>query len=278
MAESRESMNPSSRNARYDRYLRNVQYAVPDNLNARLRLHAKYSTSPLSWFDWLHQQFRWAGVRDALDVGCGTGLFWSTLPHPLDEVNLVLADISHSMIKLATTAVGQRVAQVRGVEANVQSLPFDDASFDVVIANHMLYHATDVDTAVGEIRRVLRPRGRLVASTVGPSHLREVVEIARATFSTPRERNLGDIFGPVSGFAALERHFDAVEWRTYEDTLRCTHVDDVLAYITSIPPGSHATPEQLRSLTEEIERQMDRGGGVLEVTKESGVFLCQRTA
>jgi SAM-dependent methyltransferase len=275
MSKNSESSNALPRDTRYNRYLRDVQYARPDNLNARLRLHAAYSTSPLSWFEWLHQQFSWTGVRDALDVGCGTGLFWATLPLPLDNVRLVLGDISRSMIDLSMTAAAKRVTQLRGVEANVQSLPFEDSSFDLVIANHMLYHASEPERAVGEIRRVLRPGGRLVASTVGPSHLRELVEIARAVFPAPPRRVLGDVFGPVSGLAPLERFFDIVEWRTYEDYLRCTNVDDVLAYVTSVPPGSDATPEQVCRLTAEIERRMDGGHGVLEVVKESGVFLAR---
>jgi SAM-dependent methyltransferase len=278
MTERPESTSPSPRGARYQRYLRDVQYAQPDNLNARLGLHAKYSTAPLGWFEWLHQQFSWSGARDTLDVGCGTGLFWSTLPHTLPDVRLTLSDISRSMIELSRVAAEQRVGEVRAVEASVMSLPFDDSSFDVVIANHMLYHATDPEGAVKEIRRVLRPEGLLVASTVGPSHLRELVDIARAIFPVPERRNLGEIFGPVSGLASLERHFDTVEWQTYEDRLRCTDAGDVRAYITSVPPGSHATPEQLRSLTEEIRRRMDLDGGVLDVAKESGVFLARCSA
>jgi SAM-dependent methyltransferase len=278
MRESSESTTPPSLDARYNRYLRDVQYARPDNLNARLRLHAKYSTSPVTWFDWLHQQIDWSEVHQALDVGCGTGLFWSTLPRRLGEVRLALADISRSMIDLSMIAAASRVAQVCGLEANVQSLPFPDSSFDMVIANHMLYHASDPERAVREIRRVLRPRGLLVASTVGPFHLRELVEIARVSFPASPRRVLGDIFGPVSGFGPLNRHFDAVEWRTYEDHLRCTDVDDVLAYVTSVPPGSHATPEQLNGLRDEIQRRMDRGRGVLVVEKESGVFLARCSA
>lgn len=275
MTESSQSTNPSPLDSRYERYLRNVQYAQPDNLNARLRLHAKYSTSPISWFEWLHQQFSWSGVHDALDVGCGTGLFWSTLPRPLEEVRLVLADISRSMIDLATIAASPRVARVRGVEANVQGLPFEDSSFDAVIANHMLYHASDPECAVAEIRRVLRPGGLLVASTIGPAHLRELVEIERTVLAAPRARVLGDVFGPVSGLAPLERHFDAVQWRTFDDRLCCTDIEDVLAYITSTPPGAHATPEQLHGLRQEIRRRMDRGRGVLDVVKEGGVFLAR---
>jgi SAM-dependent methyltransferase len=238
MAESTESAPASSPASRYTRYLRGVQYAQPDNLNARLELHAKYSTAPVGWFEWLHQQFSWSGARDALDVGCGTGLFWSTRRDPLPDVRLTLSDISRSMIELSRVAADQRVAEVRAVEASVTSLPFGDSSFDVVIANHMLYHATDPGGAVREIRRVLRPGGFLVASTVGPSHLGELVDTARAIFPVPEKRNLGDIFGPVSGRVLLERHFDTLEWRTYEDHLRCTDVGDVRAYITSVPPGS----------------------------------------
>jgi SAM-dependent methyltransferase len=276
-----ESSDPASRpsiDSQYERYLRDVQYAQPGNLNARLRLHAKYSTSPIRWFEWLHRQFRWSGVRDAIDVGCGTGLFWSTLPRPLDEVRLVLADISRSMIELAAAAADQRVARVRAVEANVQNLPFEDSSFDVVIANHMLYHASDPECAVAEIRRVLRPGGLLVASTIGPGHLAELVEIERAIFPAPRKRVLGDVFGPISGLTPLERHFDTVEWRTFDDRLRCTDVEDVLAYITSTPPGANASPEQLHELRDEIQRRMERGRGVLDVVKEGGVFLARCSA
>jgi SAM-dependent methyltransferase len=259
--------------SQYERYLRDVQYAQPDNLNARLRLHAKYSTSPVRWFEWLHQQFSWLGARNALDVGCGTGLFWSTLPHRLDDVRLVVGDISRSMVDLALLAAEPRVDLVRGVEATVANLPFDDSSFDVVIANHMLYHAPDPGSAVAEIRRVLRPDGFLVASTIGPGHLRELVEIERAIFDAPRKRVLGDEFGPISGLTPLRRHFDSVEWRTYDDHLRCTDPDDVLSYITSTPPGANATLEQLHALREEVQRRFDVGRGVLGIAKEGGVFL-----
>jgi SAM-dependent methyltransferase len=210
-----------------------------------------------------------------LDVGCGTGAFWSSLPHPLGEVRLVLADLSRAMLELAARAATQQVARASGVEANVQRLPFDDESFDVVVANQMLYHATNPDVAIKEIRRVLRPHGTLMASTIGPMHLHELFDIEQSIFNEPRTRILGDIFGPVSGVAPLERYFESVEWRTFNDSLRCTDVDDVVSYLTSTPPSDRATPEQLTKLREETQRRMDAGGGVLDVTKESGVFLAR---
>jgi SAM-dependent methyltransferase len=259
--------------SRYNNYLRHVQYATPDNLSARILLHAKYATSSVSWWEWLHDQMDWTGVRNVLDVGCGTGAFWSSLPQPLSDVDLVLADLSRAMLELAAGAADPRVARVSAVEASVQTLPFDDESFDVVIANQMLYHATNPDQAVTEIRRVLRPRGVLMASTIGPRHLHELFDIEQSIFDVPRQRILGEIFGPVSGLALLQQHFGSVEWQSFDDGLRCTDVDDIVSYMTSTPPGDRATPEQLAKLREETQRRIDVGGGVLEVTKETGVFL-----
>jgi SAM-dependent methyltransferase len=260
---------------RHNNYLRHVQYATPDNLNARILLHSKYATSSISWWEWLHGQVDWTGVRDVLDVGCGTGAFWSSLSHSLGDVHLVLADLSRAMLELAAGAADQRVARVSSVEASVQALPFDNESFDVVIANQMLYHATDPDQAVKEIRRVLRPGGMLMASTIGPGHLRELFDIELSVFEVPRQRILGEIFGPVSGQVTLQQHFSSVEWRSFDDSLRCTNVDDVVSYLTSTPPGDRATPEQLVKLRQETQRRIDAGGGALEVTKETGVFFAR---
>ena len=48
--------------------------------------------------------------------------------------------------------------------------PYDDASFDAVIANHMLFHVPDRAKALAEMRRVLRPGGKLYTSTMGETH------------------------------------------------------------------------------------------------------------
>lgn len=50
---------------------------------------------------------------------------------------------------------------------NAESIPFEEESFDVVIANHMLYHVPNINKALKEINRVLKSEGILFASTVG---------------------------------------------------------------------------------------------------------------
>lgn len=97
-----------------------------------------------------------------LDVGSGTGLCaWlgQDLVGPGGRV--VALDPSPGMLEQA---------RMRGVRERVvgfaESLPFDDASFDVVTMSYMLRHVQDLATAFAEVRRVLRPGGRLLVFEV----------------------------------------------------------------------------------------------------------------
>ena len=74
---------------------------------------------------------------------------------------LVGVDTSPGMIAKANSANGN----VEFLQADAQSLPFPDASFDVVTARHMLYHVADIPLALREAHRVLRPAGRFLAVT-----------------------------------------------------------------------------------------------------------------
>ncbi len=61
----------------------------------------------------------------------------------------------------------------------------------------------------------------------------------------------------------------------YVDQLRCTSPDDVVAFLTSAPPGEDASPGQLRELRDAVERRFAAGGGVFTISKETGTFLAQ---
>ncbi len=59
----------------------------------------------------------------------------------------------------------------------------------------------------------------------------------------------------------LRRHFGQVEWRDYPDTLFCRSVDDVVAFLTSAPPGQDASADQRDALHRAVARRFDAGGG-----------------
>ena len=101
---------------------------------------------------------------DVLEVGCGTGFFLLNLAQAGVVERAHCTDISRGMVDVCV-ANGQRLGiDVDGRVADAESLPFHDGSFDLVLGHAVLHHLPNLDTAFAEMRRVLRPGGRLVVA------------------------------------------------------------------------------------------------------------------
>ena len=114
--------------------------------------------------------------------------------HDLPGVTLVATDFSPRFVEL-TAARG-----VDARQADICYLPFEDDAFDVVYAGWMLYHVRDLERALNEIRRVLRPGGTFVAVTNGNDHLADLV---REAGGTPVRTQ----FSSETGESVLRRRF-----------------------------------------------------------------------
>ena len=100
---------------------------------------------------------------DALEIGSGTGYFSLNLVQLGLIGKLTATDISPGMLdRLATTAKALGLADVTTVITEAETLPFEDASFDLVLGHAVLHHIPDLDRAFAEFKRVLRPGGRVV--------------------------------------------------------------------------------------------------------------------
>lgn len=89
-----------------------------------------------------------------LEIGAGTGL---NLPHYPSDLELVLTEPDRAMAARLRRRFGVDV-----VPAPAEALPFEDASFDAVVSTLVLCTVDDPGAALAELRRVLRPGGRLV--------------------------------------------------------------------------------------------------------------------
>jgi ubiquinone/menaquinone biosynthesis C-methylase UbiE len=96
-----------------------------------------------------------------LEIGVGTGLSIPLYP-PVDE--LVAADPSEPMLRRARRRAAETGRDVTFVEAPAERLPFEDDSFDTVVSMLVLCTVEDQQRALEEVRRVLRPNGRLLFS------------------------------------------------------------------------------------------------------------------
>lgn len=100
-----------------------------------------------------------------LDLGCGAGHLSFALAPALSKV--VAADASPGMLEVVEKAAKQReLGHIETVQTMVESLPFADASFDVVATRYSAHHWGDVPAALSEARRVLKPGGLLLVIDV----------------------------------------------------------------------------------------------------------------
>jgi SAM-dependent methyltransferase len=179
-----------------DRDLVAREYATID----RLAMRRLDRTAWLGGEDdpWLLALAAIAEVRPTriLDAGCGSGDFAALLTAP--DVQCV--DLSPAAVDAA------RAKGLRAEVADIQNLTFPEASFDVAVANWVLYHVQDCALAIAELARVLTPAGRFVGCYNAPGHLQELWSMVGVPVAA-------DDFNADNGPAELQRSFGRVDVR-----------------------------------------------------------------
>lgn len=239
----------------------------------RVALHRRYGTATESLADMIAGSVEWRADLDVLECGCGPGVLW-TNRHAPRSVSLTLTDLSPAMVDAAVeTAGGEGFDDVVGRVCDVQDLPFADDSFDVVFANHMLYHVPDPDLAVSELARVVRPDGIVLAGTNGYGHMSEINGAIAEVFGSHAER-LYEMFGIDTGEARLRESFGSVTWHAYRNDLIVDDPDAVIAYGLSFPPGEDATGAQAAAFGAAVRRRFV--DGQMRIRTRAGVFVARK--
>jgi ubiquinone/menaquinone biosynthesis C-methylase UbiE len=99
------------------------------------------------------------GFPRALEIGAGTGYFSLNLVRAGVIGRATCTDISPGMLAALQANAGRLGIDVDAVACDAEALPFEDASFDLVLGHAVLHHLPDLDTAFSEFRRVLAPGG-----------------------------------------------------------------------------------------------------------------------
>jgi ubiquinone/menaquinone biosynthesis C-methylase UbiE len=252
----------------------NKQYETSANLDARIALHEQFSTNLHPWMRWVFDQLDAPECASILEVGCGTGALWAENGERIPpEWSVTLVDQSAGMVEQARANLAGVPHSFRFEQGDVQTLPFATASFDAVVANHMLYHVADLSQGLAEIARVLKVGGKLFAATNGETHMYELRQLLNAfepTFSLDRGHFP---FTLENGADLLAPHFARVELRRYESALAVTEAAPLVAYILStevIPP------ERRDELTTLVEDTLRAHGGLFRIQKSTGLFVATK--
>jgi SAM-dependent methyltransferase len=195
-----------------------AEYADERRLAARRRVWNEFLEGP-SGEDGTLATIAEAEPRRVLEVGSGWGELAERIASAT-KAEVIACDLSPRMVELA------HARGVRALVASAQNLPFDDRVFDAVVANAMLYHLPDLDRGLHELARVLTDEGRLVATTFGAGHLKEVWELVGGP-------DIDLSFSAENGEAILRRVFGEVDVRVGRGTVTFPDVVEVRTYVAS---------------------------------------------
>ena len=248
------------------------QYANAGNLNTRISIHQKYSTNKMGFGNWIFSNYKITEGMKVLELGCGTGDMWKGHEDLMSKCSkIVLSDFSEGMLENAKANLGYN-SNVEYQIIDIQDIPFEDESFDVVIANMMLYHVPDLKRGLSEVRRVLKTGGALYCATFGEHGIIEYLSKTLSAYGV--EDNVNKNFTLQNGEKILASFFSDVQRLNYEDSLAVTNIDDLIEYIYSLSSMTTLSTVPKTEIRDILAKQMI--DGVLTVPKEYGMFCCRK--
>lgn len=259
-------------------------YATEEPLAVRIRIHESYTRPKSDFHAWVLDRVPWRGDERVLDIGCGSGAYIEPVCQRLPQGGRLLAgDLSWGMLR--SVAAKSLPGCVSLLNADATQIPLPDGCCDVVLANHILGHITQIEAAVAEIRRVLRPGGCLVAATNARDSMHAfITEVTEACYALDHLLEFAPApwrvrFTLENGWAFLKPSFPAVRQETLKSELVFSEAAPPVAYINSLRHiYGLQLPEGLawETLIEQVERQIRlkiTAQGEYRVAKTTGVFI-----
>ena len=251
------------------------QYKNSTNINIRIKLHEKYSINPIHWFEWMFSQYHLDNGMKVLEIGCGNGELWQRNQKNIPNIQLTLTDISQGMLDDAKN----RLKDIKDINYqcfDCHQIPYDNQTFDIVIANHVLFYVQDIEQVLKEINRVLKKDGIFYCSTYGKKHMKEITDLIKEFNPkiTLSNIKLYDVFGLENGKIILEPYFKKIETLIHDDYLLVNDVNDIINYILSCH-GNQS--EFILKDYESFKRYMEKKvKNEIKITKAAGIFICRK--
>lgn len=261
------------------------QYKNANNISARIRLHQNYSSNKQGWFPWIYEHCNVHSNMKILEIGCGNGALWTEhiqtcteqgiTPFP-SNVKIILSDISDGMIHDIRRNIDEQYTQFSYTAFDCHQIPYDDQSFDLVIANHVLFYCKDIAQVCQEIQRILKPGGIFLCSTYGQNHMKEITVLVQQfdKHIILSGESLYENFGLENGIEILSPYFSSIQKHLYEDSICLNKAEPLIEYILSCHGNQNRyLVERYADFKSFVEKKVTPS---FSITKEAGLFICKK--
>lgn len=246
------------------------QYKNDKNLNLRTNLHS-YNINKVDWDKWCYKQIDFKKNSRVLEIGCGSGKFWEKNKEYIDEtLDITISDFSKSMLKIAKSKLKTIHKKFEFEEINAENIPYDDNTFDIVIAQHMIYFVPNIEKALSEIRRVLVPGGVFYVTSNSCESMKELNELVNDFDSSSGLNSNGysTRFELENGEYILKKYFEKVEVEILNGKIIVDNPKPVVEYKASTIQGSSIlVGEKKKEFTKYVQNYIDENKQISITTK-----------
>lgn len=257
------------------------QYSDSENFQSRLQLHQQFSTNRQGWQNWVIDQLAIPEYANILEIGCGTGELWAEnryqkLPK---NVKILLTDTEQTMLEICRYKF-RGIPQFRPVrQFDLTADTLIDEQFDVIIVNHVLQLFDNSMELLKRITKMLKPNGKIYASTVGIHHMYELEKILQKLDKrmTLRIENQVSNFSLEKGAENVPESLTLIDLLHYQDSLLVNDIQPLMQYIYSTKFIGNVqqfdSPEFKAKLATILSEEIEQQQGAIAIQKHTGMFV-----
>ena len=250
------------------------QYKDGKNLSTRISIYDKYKVGG-NYSGWIQDAYSFFDGCEIVEFGSGTGKDWAgKMDGSARKCHITLSDFSPGMVSILKEKYGH-YKNVDIMRIDIQDIPLADASKDFAIAHSMLYHVPDIDRAVSEVHRILKPGGRFYAATSGGRSLflyfKDTLHEAVPGSTMPD----GITFTLKNGKPYLDKYFSDVKIVYDRGRLEITDTNDLIDFILSAASIGDVSESDRPRMFDYYESAKNADGKII-VDLEYGMFVAEK--
>lgn len=233
-----------------NRHIKNyakIQYNTPNLLNDRINLW-RFGLNPQPLTRWIFSHLQLKEHEEILELGCGTGKLWvDNYTQVPNTCKIILSDFSERMLDDAKMNLREINLNIKFENINAEKIPYPEHTFDLIVADHMLYHVPDLSKALSEISRTLKQDGNFISTTNSVQHMSELDSFLLKfnLHKQDRQKKFSE-FHLETGRDIMEPYFSKIDCYEYINPVEIYEVTPLLIYIKSMFPKEKYPDFQLK--------------------------------